>query len=257
MKKLLLVLIFCLIATSGYAIDYTQDANLQGCWLFNTEANPQPDESVNADDLTVTYSTYNASGKFGGCYDFDGVTSKQAHTTSLTAVTGITIMAWINSTDAYRTRGCILYNGNPDTGGYGIYAGATDAGAGAEYHYVALFGGVAWHDTALHWTQSAWEHVALTITANGGNCDYVVYVNGEIAGTGTNVTKPAAISGNITVGSDLTGFIKGSIDDAAIFNRVLTQAQIQDIYANGMGKSSSPSTPSATHHQILIIGGDD
>ena len=81
-------------------------------------------------------------------------------------------------------------------------------------------------------SNSEWHHFTLVVE-NGAASQAVLYVDGELCGTGANYLTPTA---NLYLGS-ITTLVNdnwnGYIDDFKIFGRPLSQEQIQSIFQDG------------------------
>jgi hypothetical protein len=82
--------------------------------------------------------------------------------------------------------------------------------------------------------KNVWYHVV----AIRNNSNITMYLNGQLVGsTSTNGTTPDYGSNSaflIGMRSDLTQPFRGDIDDILIYNRILTTAEVLEIYQNGV-----------------------
>jgi len=79
----------------------------------------------------------------------------------------------------------------------------------------------------------AWHHVCFSRTS--GNA-VVIYIDGVQRGSGTVAATPSLPSTSTFIGKRNDGFfLSGSIDEAAIWNRVLTLAEVQELYLSSVG----------------------
>jgi hypothetical protein len=94
-----------------------------------------------------------------------------------------------------------------------------------------------------------WIHVCGTVAVNttGGN---IIYVNG-VKYSSADVGAGNIVTGNLRIGSrgDNSFGFKGYLDDFRIYNKVLTPAQIQQLYLNNA--SSTALTPYLTPRSVL------
>ncbi len=100
--------------------------------------------------------------------------------------------------------------------------------------------GSAWnwaYGTAF--TLNKWEHYVGTYS----NGNMVLYINGVQVVTQTNTYTTATSSANpLYIGRGLSataGFFNGDIDDVGIWNRVLTAAEISNLYLSTLGTSET------------------
>ena len=168
--------------------------------------------------------SWSASGRYGTALSFDGVNDlvSIADAPSIDLTSGMTIEAWINPTalSGWRTVAMKEMPGGLD---YSLYASNGSRPAGyanttGSTMYVSAAG-----PSAL--TTGAWTHLA--VTYGGGTLR--LYVNGvQVAsqtGSGTIRTSTAALTiGGNNVWSE---WFAGLIDEVRIYNRALTQAEIQ------------------------------
>jgi len=89
----------------------------------------------------------------------------------------------------------------------------------------------------LLWTTlGTWNHVVVTRYAN----QHDIFLNGQFivgGGIGGNLLLPYygnSPQGMIGAKADLTEFFSGSIDDIAIYNRILSDQEIQSLYQQGL-----------------------
>ena len=78
----------------------------------------------------------------------------------------------------------------------------------------------------------SWSHVAITYDSSG---NYVFYINGAASGSGTNLQTFTA--NDTFIGSSCLGGVgelfAGTMDDVRIYNRVLTAAEVKQLYKLG------------------------
>jgi len=168
-----------------------------------------------------------------------GATAMTASGTVATTQTdNITLESWIYLENTTGTH-ALLFNGNGGSSGYGIflnYPGASPLSV--------LLGGAGWiycssgtsYDAANNavLTAGQWTHVAVTRnTSDGGTQGWKIYINGKPLATcfvptpgPTATPKPMDGNSNVQIGgaTDPAGL---SVSEARIWNRALTQAEIQ------------------------------
>jgi len=166
------------------------------------------------------------------------VVKTSSGTVATTQTDNITLEACIYLDDATGTH-ALLFNGNGGGSGYGIYLNYPGASP-----LSVLLGGVGWiycssgdsYDAANNavLTAGRWMHIAVTRnTSDGGTQGWKVYINGHPMATcfvptpgPTATPKSMDGSSNVQIGgaTDPEGL---SISEARIWNRALTQAEIQ------------------------------
>jgi hypothetical protein len=81
-----------------------------------------------------------------------------------------------------------------------------------------------------------WNHCVIIYNQTTGA--YKFYINGQLAGSGTN-TPTALNTQNLAIGADHLGatteYMNGSIDEVGIWNRALTGEEIQQLFYAGNG----------------------
>src|SRR5207244_8616008 len=97
-------------------------------------------------------------------------------------------------------------------------------------------------------TTNTWQHVALTYDKSSNNGKITIYLNGNIARQITNAggftpqtTYPLNFGARLAQGA---AYYAGSMDEVEIFNRALSQSEIQAIFnAGAAGKCKPGATP--------------
>ncbi|MBR9699362.1 LamG domain-containing protein, partial [Candidatus Woesearchaeota archaeon] len=204
-----------------------------------------PLESVNPADQSSNQQTITANGptaiagQFGNALHFDGVDDYLSLPEQLTNTQG-SISLWTKA-DFPEKEGCKTYpllyqhqtsnlvqtgyNGCQSIDAYGleIRFGHGDINTIRNYDYYN-------DDESIYPRLPKWTHLVFTWDVNG---EMKVYTNGVInqfrsVATGT----PSGATEQIFIGADnaLTGFWFGSIDDVAMWNRVLDEQEIKDLH---------------------------
>lgn len=204
-----------------------------------------------------------ASGQVGRAFEFDGFSGSVTNSTwGLTnIVDSYTMEFW-----AWPTAGRASTSENTlGTAGHGNqryaifpYSGPTDGivGAGVSVgtngvsvveHGPAYLPTLLVHDTSLN----GWTHIAVVYM----NRQPTLYLNGVFVKAGLTSLNPSCPStwlGERGAVNYNQGFYAGRLDEVSIYNRPLSAAEIQSIYAAGSaGKcppSSPPEPPSITQH---------
>jgi hypothetical protein len=185
------------------------------------------DASGNGNTGTITGATWTTAGRFGSALSFNGssnmVTVNDANSLDLT--TGMTLTAWVYPTVAPSGWRTIVAKERSGGVVYFLHAGSTSNNRPATGVYISnaerqLFGG-------SRLSANTWTHLAATYDGTTQR----LYVNGvqvsSRAQTGTiqTSTNPLRIGGNSPYGE----FFQGRIDEVHIYNRALTQAEIQAV----------------------------
>lgn len=209
-----------------------------------------------------------AACKVGGCLSFNGSSSyldfgNQAIGPKINSAAGVTVSYWINLA------------GTPSANGYQVLAVKMGANSGGVDDKIdssrkVTFGG---RSTAADSFQNVTSNAVLATGAwyyvvgvyNYTNHTIAIYINGVADVNPTSVSFGAATythswsSGTDQIG-DFTGnsrFLNGKLDDVRIYNRVLLQAEItqlyrstlytrsfivEDVYRNGSGNIAASGT---------------
>ena len=192
---------------------------------------------------TVANAVWAGPGRFGNTLSFNGTSSwvSVADAPSLDLTTGMTLEAWVFPTalGSGLWRNVII---KERTGGetFNLYAN-TDTNTPALFVAQSPTG----TPIALRGTSplplGTWSHLAATYDG----ATLRLYVNGNVVAsrplTGALLTSTGAlrIGGNSLWGE----FFQGSIDEVRIYNRGLTQAEIQTDMATPLGLAPPPPPP--------------
>lgn len=201
-------------------------------WSFDEKSgNMAADSSTFKYDGKLVGSATFVSGQFGNCVSLNGTTDYVDSTKGApVALTGaVTLSAWVYLTQLpganqymnILSKGTTTTNWNfsLDVNGRQLCFDYTDA-LGTQW----LF-----RTGNVLSTRNRWYHVAAT-------CDWTLkqvnlYVDGTLLSTQVPLLGPSTNTTNITIGRDaFNNYLKGRIDDARIYDRVLTAAEIQTLY---------------------------
>ena len=182
------------------------------------------DVSGRGNNGTITGAQWSTSGRYSGALTFNGTSNlvTVADSATLDLTTGLTIEAWVNPTVAptgwrtivaKETTGNVVYylhassssNNRPATGGR---FGSADQ---------VLYGG-----TRL--TANTWVHLAATYDGTTQR----LFVNGAQVATRAQTGSLAVSTGALRIGGNASfgEYFQGRIDDARIYNRALSAAEI-------------------------------
>ena len=156
----------------------------------------------------------------------------------------VTITAWINPTTETAFNGLLTWVNGSDKAGFG-FGSTVNGNSMAELGYVWSTNNPAtvnFH-SGLFPLANQWSFVALTITPTNSTI-YLYYVDG---GTGiTNLLKSVQTINNLSepfsggttwIGSDTSAArnFNGTLDEVAVFNKSLSEAQVQDLFLKSLG----------------------
>jgi hypothetical protein len=238
--------------------------NLVAYYNFNegtgTIAN---DLSGNGNNGAITGATWTNSGKQGNALAFDGSGGwvEVPDSPSLDLTTGVTLEAWVNQTPSSASdgwAGFIVKEQSQDVC-YGLFStGAGDwpaadvftSGSAEQFIY-----------GPLQIPVSTWTHLATTYDGTTQS----MYVNGALVAstprTGTIVTasQPLHIGGDSIWGD----YLNGMIDEVRIYNRALSQSEIQGDMQQGINIALAPSIATLSASQteqfnaVILTGTTD
>ena len=225
-KTLLTVAITCAFSVFGQIPNYVPTNGLLAFWPFTGNAN---DLTANANHLTNNGATLVAdrNGVANAAYSFNGSGNYLEKTTPsfVFSPTGtFSVSFWIN---------------RPSTTG-GV---AMMSGSGTANNFIWLFSGGAANNTfGTNKQQSAWIWANSPYAVNQWEhyvCMFIngvmrIYRNGVLEASAT-YSHTGALSTVLPfyIGKDIgTSYFNGSIDDVAIWNRSLTNCEIQKMYTS-------------------------
>jgi hypothetical protein len=223
-KKLIYLVSFVLLLS--VALTGATKAELVGWWRFDegsgTVAN---DSSGYGNDGTFNGDPHWVVGNFGGALEFDGTDDyvEVPDNESLQLWERFTLAAWIYQMESSSSR--II-----DKIGAGTANGPhLDTHPGTKLRSCS---GTCISTTSDH-TLEEWHHVAVTFDEG----DVKLYVDGSLEAGGS---APSPLAGNslpLRIGADSDGqsLFYGLIDDARVYNRALTEAEILAAMEGGEG----------------------
>lgn len=221
---------------------------------FNGNAN---DLSGNNNNGTVSGATLTTdrSGTASKAYSFNGTDNYVSvpHNSSLSASsTQLTISAWVKVnqfTGSPNKAACILEKASGTSGDWGLHYQDFDADNSIEK---LRFGGYTWYSNTilmqgLHTSTvpalNQWVHIVYTVDRNSGTKYYINGENESGVGIGGNngvlspntstlyIGKSGTIGGRfIYITGSNYNYFNGAIDDIRIFNKVLTEDQIEYLF---------------------------
>ncbi len=208
------------IKTATLTVTYTGPIGLVAAYSFNEgTGNAVGDLSGNNNTGTLNGATWTTQGKFGNALVFNGtnalVTIGDSPSLHLTA--GMTLEAWVNPSVVNAAWRDVIYKGNDN-----YFLEATSTASGGVPGAGGTFGET--YATATL-APNTWAHLAVTYDA----AILRLYVNGvpvsSLARIGSipTSTNPLQIGGDSIYGQ----YFQGSIDEVRIYNRALSQAEIQ------------------------------
>jgi hypothetical protein len=221
------VFLFCGITHAGWS------DGLVACYPFNGNAN---DESGNGYHGTVYGATLTAD-RFGNpknAYDFDGVNDYiKINISNSSFLSEYSISCWVLFRDFNNNYSGILNGSNNYIALHGLGPGYGNDTKKVGF-YQASYEGVNWivyPVLTAYLTENVFYHVV--VTRDKSNCS--IYLNGKVQSSKqVNINSPVIEGGYLTIGALATlskeDFVNGKIDDIRIYNRVLSDSEVQQLY---------------------------
>ncbi len=223
---------------------------LVASYPFTNNAN---DASGNNNNGTVTGATLTTDrfGNTNSAYDFNGTSNfiQVAHSASLTFSTAVSFSFWLNSPDyTMGTTGPLNERtpiGKMSGTGDGIAFETVDnmgTCCGAQFYLRNGVTPVSYEDTAAMPINS-WVHIAGSYDGTTLN----LYQNNVLLGSATGSLNLTSVTQELFIGKEGSNgrFFKGKIDDLRIYNRALTDCDVDSLFhmanlCTGVTASISP-----------------
>src|SRR5258706_318946 len=193
------------------------------------------DVSGNNNNGTISAATWTTAGKFGSALVFNGTSAQVTvpNATSLQLTTGMTLEVWVFPTGSLAGWRAVL---DKNVDGYYLMASSDPNNRPAV--------GGTWtggnQNTAAPsaLVLNAWTHLAATFDG----ATVRLYVNGAQVASQAQTTPLATTTEALQIGGDSypNEFFAGRIDEVRIYNRALTQAEIQSDMATPVGGTPPP-----------------
>jgi Concanavalin A-like lectin/glucanases superfamily/Cadherin-like len=233
------------MADGGELASAAELPGLVAAWGFEeASGNTVRDTSGNKLNGTISGAAWTAAGKYGNALSFNGtsalVTVPDANALDLT--TGMTLEAWVHPSAVSNTWRDVIYKGLQDI----YYLDATSTYGPPAVGGTWISGNPLVGTTTL--PVNAWSHLA----ASYDGAALRLYVNGvqvaSRAQTGSIATSNQALS----IGGDefYGAYFAGLIDEVRIYNRALTQNEIQ----TDMNTAIGPATISHRWAPLVYAG---
>ncbi len=242
MKKYLFLPLLCLFLTQ--VLWAVPSDGLVGLWYFNSNAQ---DSTTNSNNGTINGATLTTDrfGNANSAYSFDGndyIRIGKPIPSTLQMSTAFAISAWIKPTSIGSELGGIVASQyDPAYSGYSMqfeYRTSVHGGYQRGIHFQVGNGSNYWTNasegsTATTMALNQWHHIVVMAQVNAV---YEVYIDGVKV---TNWTAEGNIAYNLncdllfganSYNGSPTRYFYGSIDDVAIYNKVLSTSEINQLY---------------------------
>ena len=199
---------------------------LQRYWTFDETGGTKAYPSRGTFIGTLGSGASFATGKFGNAVQMDGTGNGKVDFGLKAGDLGTTFTGsfWAKYTaNSNPSVNKILFNKSTWNSSDGYSVIANEAGS-----LITRGGGGANNTKAVGagWTTNAWRHYAITYNGTSST----IWSNGSSRGTGT-VASATAGNTNFKVGANFTGLV----DELRLYNRVLTNDELQELYSSGNG----------------------
>ena len=213
------------VNTSDYVTSFAvgteapADSGLVAAYGFSENSGTTTaDASGNSNTGTIKGATWTTEGKFGSALSFRGSSVTVNDSPSLDFYNGITLEAWVNPTVTATGLQVIVHK---EVGMYYLQGSSerNTPSAGANF---------AWGRQNIYSTSAlpanVWTH--LGVSYDGAMIR--LYVNGAEVASQPHKDNLRASASPLRIGGDILGqYFNGRIDEVRIYNRGLTQAEIQ------------------------------
>jgi hypothetical protein len=255
LSVILLSFVFHSLSSIAQVPSYAPTSGLVGWWPFNGNAN---DESGNGNNGTVNGATL-TTDRFGvanKAYNFDGNDFIQCgQTPAMNNSTNWSIFSWVkvSSLNSWLncSDGCGMHfvSRDRDITSSHYSLSATQNQSNGTINLYSIDGNLS-SNSNISVPMTNWMHFGIRKT----NTSVELIVNGTVVSSALDNSSIASSTGNLFFGKHLgDGFgnylyyMKGSLDDIAIYNRALTQQEITNLY-----NSSVPPTLTLSSSQGFI-----
>jgi chitodextrinase len=229
-------------------------AGLVAAYSFNEGSGTTvTDLSGNNNTGTIVGATWTPSGKYGNALAFNGSSSyvDLGNPTSLQLTGSMTVEAWVNAAADPADDGQIVAKSD-DAAGWQF---KTSPDTGPETFGMGVSGSSTTHTQRYSTTVrslNTWYHVAGVYDATTGTLS--TYVNGVLDNGTLRGTIPATQfdqSVNVNIGRRTGGYyFNGVIDEVRIYNRALSQAEIQSDMNTPLGVTVDTTPPTAPSNLV-------
>ena len=233
----------------------SQPAGLVAAYSFNEGSGAAvSDVSGNSADGTVVDATW-TDGKYGKALSFNGASSyvDLGKPASLQLTGSMTWSAWVYAAANPPDDGQIIaksdntngwqFKSSPDTGAHTFGVAVSENGTTHTQRYSKTVRSL-----------NTWYYVAGVYDASARTLD--IYVNGALDNGTLRGVVPSSQSNldtNVTIGKRAGGFyFNGVIDEVRVYNRALSEAEIQADMNTPIGSSTPPSPPSSPAVSSLV-----
>jgi Concanavalin A-like lectin/glucanases superfamily/HYDIN/CFA65/VesB-like, Ig-like domain len=226
MRKCLIVLV-CLLTCCGTQVFAGLDDGLVAYYPF--EGNVADHSSIG--NSGIEHNISYPEGVLGKAAQFDGGTSyiEVPNSASLNPTSAITVSAWVNTQHENHTGRIVDKMGQISGPGWRMFTWNTPASGFLFSIYTENY---TWQEnTALNFSTGEWHHVLAVYDGNNSK----IYVDGNLKEQLTTTGLIINSDCNLFIGCrpDRKYFFDGLIDELRIYDRALTESEVQELYWEG------------------------
>ena len=223
-KVSFLVLLASLLIIANLGVANVAEEGLVAYWPFDEGTGKKAEDVTgNGHDGKFAGAPKWVDGKFGTALGFDGEEDHVvvADDAALAIEENITFMAWFSPGDVLTSRRLMVKNNS-------IFV-IFDFGNKDSIDFLVKPDNTFAESTTTDWKVGEWYHFAGTFDGK----TMKVYVNGKLEGEATNNVPIAPSDLELWIGGDdfgrPTDFFPGSIDEVRLYEKTLTEAEIQKV----------------------------
>ena len=243
--QMALIIALAMAALLSAPVAFAQSSGLVAAYSFDEGAGTTAaDKSGNGNNGTlINGATWSTTSKFGAAASFDGTNDRidVIDSNSLDLTSGMTLEAWVRPTANSSYRTVVLKEVSGELA-YSLYAADSDHGARSS-GWVRVASASHYADGTNTLPLNVYSHIAVTYNGSA----LVFYVNGV-------ATRSTAVTGNIQIssmplrigGNTIWGeYFQGQIDEVRVYNRALSQSEIQIDMVTPVGGSGGTADTTA------------
>jgi len=233
-------------------IDYNDLIVLSENWLYGVPVPPSPahwtfDEgqgsvaydSLSSNDGTI-YGAVWTNGQINGALDFDGVDDYVEASGFVYTPPPFTIMAWVKRTVVADSRyHSIVSKGGVFESNTNFDLGIRDTTTGINSVYLYWRNGSTLYGKGVNLSNAYDNEFFHIVAVVNSSYDLEIFVNGQSVETDTDNSAPGDGEHALRIGKwsgiqSTSEEFKGIIDDVCIYDRALTDTEIQQLYQDGL-----------------------
>jgi hypothetical protein len=201
----------------------------------------------------VTY----VAGEVGQTFSFNGVNQVVGvpDAASLDPTNAITLESWVYATAYSANDGVAVFGKDNPYGSRQYLVGMGKSGSSWIFRaHIGLPDGLHYFDGSTTVQTQTWYHVAMTYDGS-----YLkLYVNGSLDGSASLSGAITTSSEKLLIGGSVPGpwDLNGLVDELSVYNRALSQTEIQTIYNAGAAGKSNPNCVSPSTSAVGWWPGD-